>query len=336
MKEALFYQKLDAQKVRCQLCPHYCTIADGQRGLCGVRENHSGTLDSLVYGKVVAESLDPIEKKPLFHFLPGTAAYSISTVGCNFHCEFCQNYGISQSARETGEIGGQDRASEQVVGAALEGRCRSIAYTYTEPTIYFEYAYDTAKLARGRGLKNVFVSNGYMNPPAAEMVAPYLDANNIDLKAFCDSTYRVVCGGRLAPVLETLKLMKKLGVWLEVTTLVIPGLNDSREELTDIARFIRDELSADTPWHVSGFYPTYKMLDRPPTPAESLIKAREIGLSEGLNYVYSGNLPIPGAENTYCPQCHQLAIERSRYIVLRNLLQDGRCPCGEKIAGVWA
>lgn len=340
MKEALFYQKSDAQKVKCQLCPHFCAIAEGARGLCGVRENRLGALYSLVYGKVVAESIDPIEKKPLFHFLPGSISYSLSTVGCNFHCDFCQNYGLSQVRESTGDEVrgmGRDRTPGQIVSAALEGRCRSISCTYTEPTIYFEFAYDCMSAARARGLKNVFVSNGYMNPPVAEMAAPYLDADNIDLKSFREETYRKVCGGRLAPVLETLKLMKKLGVWVEVTTLVIPGLNDSKEELSEMARFIKNELGADTPWHVSAFRPTYKMMDRPRTPAESLVKAREIGLSEGLQFVYSGNLAIPGAEDTYCPKCRQPVIKRSGFAVLENRVKDGKCGlCNEKIAGVWS
>ena len=229
MREALFYQKLDAQKVRCELCPHFCVIADGQRGICGVRENRAGMLYSLVYGLVAAASVDPIEKKPLFHFLPASASYSLATAGCNFRCDFCQNFGLSQSPRELDKIIGQERTPEQVVDAAVESRCQSISYTYTEPTVYFEFAYDTAKLARDRGLKNVFVSNGFMNASVLEMVRPYLDAANVDLKSFSEDFYRKICGGRLAPVLETLKLMKKLGLWVEVTTLIIPGLNDSPE-----------------------------------------------------------------------------------------------------------
>jgi pyruvate formate lyase activating enzyme len=337
LKEALFYKKVETSKVQCQLCPHFCLIADGERGICGVRENQAGTLYSLVYGQVVSESVDPIEKKPLFHFLPGSTSYSISTVGCNFRCDFCQNYRISQSPREQHDIFGQERTPEQIVDAAIEGRCRSISYTYTEPTIYFEFAYDTMKPARARGLKNVFVSNGFMNPPVVELARPYLDADNVDLKSFSDETYRKVCGGRLAPVLETLKLMKKFNIWLEVTTLVIPGLNDSKAELTQIARFIKNELSDDTPWHVTGFYPTYKMLDRPRTPAETLIRAREIGLETGLKYVYAGNLPIKGAEDTYCPKCQQIVIQRSGFEILENRVKDGKCGfCGEPIAGVWS
>jgi pyruvate formate lyase activating enzyme len=337
LKEALFYHKLDAQKVKCELCPHFCLIADGKRGVCGVRENKAGTLYSLVYGKVVSESVDPIEKKPLFHFLPGSTSYSIATVGCNFRCDFCQNYGISQSPREQHEIAGEDRSPDDIVRAALEEQCRSISYTYTEPTIYFEFAYDCMKPARAKKLKNVFVSNGFMNPPVVKMAQPYLDAANIDLKSFSDETYRKICGGKLAPVLETLKLMKKMKIWLEVTTLVVPGLNDSREELAEIARFIKKELSDDTPWHVTGFYPTYKMLDRPRTPAETLVKAREIGLETGLKYVYAGNLPIKGAEDTRCSKCGQIVIQRSGFEVMENLVKDGKCGlCNGPIAGVWA
>jgi pyruvate formate lyase activating enzyme len=339
LKEALFYSRVAGHgaRVQCRLCPHNCLIADGKRGICGVRENKAGTLYSLVYGQVVSESVDPIEKKPLFHFLPGSTSYSISTVGCKFHCDFFQNYGISQVG--TGDRGlgtGEGKRPEQIVAAAIESRCRSISYTYTEPTIYFEFAYDTMKPARERGLKNVFVSNGFMNPPVVETAQPYLDAANVDLKSFSDDYYRKFCGGRLAPVLETLKLMKKLKTWVEVTTLVIPGLNDSQEELMEIARFIRKEMSDDTPWHVTGFYPTYKMLDRPRTPAETLVKAREIGLSEGLKFVYAGNLLIKGAENTYCPKCGQIVIQRSGFEVLENRVKAGKCGlCNEPIAGVW-
>jgi len=293
MKEALFYKKLENNKVHCELCAHNCTVADGKRGVCGVRENQQGSLYTLVYGKIAASNIDPIEKKPLFHFLPGSSSYSISTVGCNFRCLFCQNYGISQSPREKHIIEGEDVEPKAVVEAALASGCQSISYTYTEPTIYFEYAQDIAILAKEKGLKNVFVSNGFMNPPVAEAAATFLHADNVDLKSFRDDYYRKICGGRLQPVLDTLKLLKKLGVWVEVTTLVIPGLNDSKEELTEIASFIKTGMSDDTPWHVSGFYPTYKMTDRPPTPPDSLIKAREIGLEIGLKYVYAATCQSP-------------------------------------------
>jgi pyruvate formate lyase activating enzyme len=336
MKEALFYQKLEARKVKCELCPHYCIIADGKVGLCGVRKNEGGILYTLVYGKIAAAAVDPIEKKPLFHFLPGTSSYSIATVGCNFRCDFCQNYGISQVPRGQRVIEGEETAPAAVVAAALENKCRSISYTYTEPTIYFEYAYDCARLAQAKGLKNVFVTNGFMNAPVVKMLQPYLHAANVDLKSFRDEYYRKICGGRLAPVLDTLKLMRKLAIWIEITTLVIPGLNDSKEELTAIAGFIKEELGRDVPWHVSGFYPTYKMLDRPGTSAETLVAAREIGLKVGLKYVYSGNLSLPGREDTYCGRCQKPLVTRSGFSVLASALKEGKCSyCGEEVSGVW-
>lgn len=287
MKEALFYQKLDGNKVRCELCPHLCLIANGRRGICGVRENQGGILYSLVYGRIAAAHVDPIEKKPLYHFLPGSTSYSIATVGCNFRCDFCQNFGISQAR----EIEGEAVEPGDIVREALSLGCQSVSYTYTEPTIYFEFAYDTAKLAREKGLKNVFVTNGFITEPPLRMIAPYLDAANVDLKSFRDEYYHKYCGGKLEPVLKALKLYKELNIWLEVTTLVIPGLNDSETELMDIANFIKNELGEGVPWHVSAFYPIYKMTDRPPTPAETIYKARDIGLKAGLKYVYTGNLP---------------------------------------------
>ncbi|MBU0630298.1 MAG: AmmeMemoRadiSam system radical SAM enzyme [Candidatus Margulisbacteria bacterium] len=337
MHEALFYKELDGQKVRCELCPHNCLISDKERGICGVRENQGGRLVSLVYGKLVSTQIDPIEKKPLFHFLPGSTTYSIATVGCNFRCDFCQNFGISQTPREKKAIVGLDLTSQQVVASARESGALSISYTYTEPTIFFEYAFDCAKLAREKKLKNIFVTNGYINPAPLEMIAPYLDAANVDLKSFRDDYYRKICGGQLKPVLETLKLLKKLKIWVEVTTLIIPELNDSVEELTDIASFIKLELGEETPWHVTGFYPVYKMLDQPPTPAVTLSKAREIGRSLGLKYVYAGNVPIPGGEETHCPQCGKPLIIRSEFRTMTDLVSGtGVCPvCQHPIAGVW-
>lgn len=293
MKEALFYTtsnlKLQTSKVKCLLCPHNCIIAEGKRGICGVRENDQGVLYSLVYGKVVSTAVDPIEKKPLYHFLPGTFTYSIATVGCNFRCDFCQNFGISMPPRERNEVFGHDKMPEEIVQAAIDNDCQSISYTYTEPTIFFEFAYDCAKLARTKGLKNVFVTNGYSNPEPTRMIAPYLDAANIDLKSFSDDYYKKYCGGRLQPVIDTIKLMRKLKIWIELTTLIIPGLNDSDEELTKIASFIK-EVGADIPWHVSAFRPMNKLLDRPATPRETVLKAREIGLEAGLKYVHTGNI----------------------------------------------
>jgi len=336
VKEAFLYKKLADKKVKCELCPHFCLIVDGKRGICGVRENQDGVLCSLVYGKIVSSYADPIEKKPLFHFLPGSFSYSIATAGCNFRCLFCQNWEISQMPREQRIIIGEEKTPDEIVSAALKENCQSIAYTYTEPTIFFEFAYDCSKLAREKGLKNVFVTNGFMTAEALNMISPYLDAANVDLKSFREDFYRHISGARLAPVLETLKLVKKLNIWVEVTTLLIPGLNDSKSELAEIANFIKNELGEETPWHVSAFFPAYKMTDRPPTPAATLEIARQIGLEAGLKYVYAGNLPIEEAENTYCGKCKKLLIERRGFQVIKNYLKNGACPyCGERISGVW-
>jgi pyruvate formate lyase activating enzyme len=300
-----------------------------------VRGNREGRLYSLVYGKVVAEHIDPIEKKPLFNFLPGSRAFSIGTVGCNFQCKHCQNFEISQYPwKHGGQIIGEDRTPAEIVGAALAAQCQTIAYTYTEPTIFFEFAYDTARLAKSEGIKNVFVSNGYMSNQAAHKVAPYIDAVNIDLKAYHDRFYEDICGARLKPVLKTVQLMKDLGVWLEVTTLVIPELNDGEQELREIARFIRG-IGPEVPWHVSQFYPAYKLLDKPRTSLTTLRHARNIGIEEGLRYVYEGNVPGEGGENTYCYACGALLIERDGLTLIRNRLQEGKCPeCGTNIDGV--
>jgi len=322
--------------VRCILCGHRCLIKDGKRGICAVRENKEGILYTLVYGKVIARHIDPIEKKPLFHFHPGSTSYSIATVGCNLRCTHCQNYEISQYPKERPdvEIPGEDMTPEEIVGLAVKDRCLSISYTYTEPTIFFEFAYDTARIARERGLKNVFVSNGYTTPEATKVIAPYLDANNIDLKSFRDEHYRKVCGGKLQPVLDTIRLMKESGVWVEVTTLIIPTYNDSEEELRKIAEFIKS-VSIDIPWHVTQFYPTYKLLDQPRTPIRTLRRAREIGLEVGLRYVYEGNVPGEGGESTYCHNCGKILIDRYDYIIKGNYIKDSKCPnCGSVIGGI--
>lgn len=336
MKEAGFYERLGDGKVHCRLCAHECVIVPGKRGICGVRENRDGTLYSLVYGKIISQHVDPIEKKPLFHFLPGSRAYSIATVGCNFQCLHCQNYEISQFPRlYESEILGEDLTPEELIRKVKASRSESIAYTYTEPTIFSEFAHDTAVLARSEGIRNVFVSNGFMTEASARTMATVLDADNIDLKSFSDAFYRKVCKTRLQPVLDTIILMKQLGVWVEVTTLVIPGLNDSDEELKDIAAFIKG-VGPEIPWHVSAFYPTYKLLDRPRTTAAQLQRAREIGLEAGLRYVYTGNIPGDRGENTYCPACGELLIQRSGYTIRRDVLQEGRCPeCTAPIDGVW-
>ncbi len=335
MHEALFYQATDDKQVRCDLCHHHCRIAEGKRGLCGVRQNQAGKLYSLVYGKVIAAQVDPIEKKPLYHFLPGSRAYSIGTVGCNFRCRHCQNFEISQAPhRGSDRIGGEDRSPAEIVAAAQAAGCSAIAYTYTEPTIFFEFAYDTAIQAHQAGIKNVFVSNGYMSAAAARRIGPLLDAVNIDLKAFTEKFYHEICGARLKPVLETIARMKSLGVWLEVTTLVIPGLNDSPQELAEIAGFVKG-VGEEVPWHVSAFYPAYKLSDVPPTPVATVRRAREIGLQAGLRHVYEGNVPGEEGAHTTCPECKALVIARSGRGSVRNRLQQGRCPeCGQRIAGV--
>ncbi len=334
MKEAMFYEREGGSRVPCSLCRHRCMIADGARGICAVRENRGGTLYSLVYGKLVAEHVDPIEKKPLFHVLPGSKSFSIATVGCNFRCHHCQNYTISQVDRKA-PITGITQSPEAVVKKALATGCRSIAYTYTEPTIFFEFAYDTARLARQAGLLNVFVTNGYITREALTAIAPYLDAANIDLKGFTDSFYRDYVHARLAEVLDSIIEYRKQGIWIELTTLIIPELNDSDEELKGIASFIVDNLGADTPWHVTQFYPTYKLTDRPRTPVETLRRARDIGKAAGLSYVYEGNVPGEGGENTWCPSCSALLIERYGYLIENNQIRDGACPdCGTAIVGI--
>ncbi len=336
MHEARFYQQSWEGKVSCSLCSHRCHIAPGKRGICGVRENRDGRLYSLVYGKLIARHVDPIEKKPLFHFLPGSTSYSIATVGCNFQCLHCQNYQISQCPNLAGgEISGTDASPQSVVDEAARSGCASISYTYVEPTIFYEFAYDCATLARERGIRNVFVSNGYMTAEVSRHLAPVLDGINIDLKAFTDDFYKKICKARLQPVLDSIRLMHELGVWLEVTTLVIPGLNDSDEELRAIAGFLQ-KISADIPWHVSGFFPTYKLLDHPATPAATLKRAREIGLSEGLRFVYMGNVAGSGGEDTLCPGCGAVLVKRSGFGSQVVAMRNGTCEkCGVKIPGIW-
>ncbi len=337
MKEASFYRPLDEKRVECFLCPHLCKLKDEQVGICRVRQNRGGKLYSLVYGKAIAVHVDPIEKKPLFHVAPGSQSFSVATVGCNFKCKFCQNYDISQVP----DLSIIDRYSRQfsprdLVEMAVRNHCKSIAYTYTEPTIFFEYAYDTAKLAHELGILNVFVTNGYISPEPLEKIQPFLDAANVDLKSFSDEFYRKFTGARLEPVLKTLKLMKKLDIWMEVTTLVIPGENDSDEELTEIARFIANDLGSDTPWHVSRFYPQYHLQTHSPTPVSTLERALEIGTKAGLRYVYVGNVPGSEGENTVCPQCKETVIHRFGYRIQENHVQLGKCEfCGAAIDGLF-
>jgi pyruvate formate lyase activating enzyme len=342
MKQALLYDRLDEGHVRCILCAHRCIIRPGHKGICQVRENREGVLYTLVYGIPLSQAIDPIEKKPLFHFHPASTAFSIATVGCNFRCSFCQNADISQMPRDRGEIRGYQSTPQAVVDAARRAGCRSIAYTYTEPTIFFEYSYDIAQLANRAGIASVYVTNGYMTFEMLDLFQgvtsgheAWLDAANVDLKAFRDETYRRVCGARLQPVLDTLKKMKELGVWVEVTTLVVPELNDSEQELKDIARFLSTELGVDTPWHVSRFHPSYKMHDRGATPLASLRRAYELGREAGLRYVYVGNMPGAHLEDTLCPSCGQSVIMRWGFQITHRNIQDGACAyCGAVIDGV--
>ena len=335
MKEAYLYEKQEERKVRCHLCNHRCLIKDGLRGICGVRENRGGTLFSLVYGQVIARHVDPIEKKPLFHFLPGTSSYSIATAGCNFKCLFCQNADISQMPKDRNQILGEEMTPEIVLEEALRSRSSTISYTYTEPTIFFEFALDIARPAASRGLRNIFVSNGYMTEECLKEISPNLHGANVDLKGFSEKYYKELCGAKLKPVLKTLELMKKMNVWVEVTTLLVPGLNDSKEELQQLAKFLVN-LDPDIPWHISRFHPTYRLTNVRATPPESIRKAKDIGYEAGLRYVYTGNLPGDDGEKTFCHQCKELLIDRYGFYVRKNVIANSRCPkCSAEIPGVW-
>ena len=335
MKEAYLYEKLDKKRVRCRLCSHGCLIKEGSRGICGVRENHEGTLMSLVYGKVIAMHLDPIEKKPLFHFLPGSRSYSIATVGCNFRCRFCQNSDISQMPADHNRILGDDIPPVDIIAKAKKSGSSTIAYTYTEPTIYYEFAVDTARLAVKEGIRNIFVSNGYMTEECLTDAYPDLHGINIDLKAFSEKFYKEQCGARLEPVLRSIKKARELGIWVEVTTLLIPGFNDSDGELKAIAEFLAS-VDPEMPWHISRFHPTYRLTDISYTPEDDIHRAKDIGYKSGLKYVYTGNLWGDDGEKTYCNGCGKLLIDRQGYEILNNAIIDGRCPkCNSEIPGVW-
>lgn len=335
MYEASLYHKREDGRVECFACAHRCKINFNQRGICGVRKNVKGKLYLLVFGKAVAFNLDPIEKKPLFHFLPGTQTLSIGTIGCNFKCDFCQNFEIAQYPKNSSAIIGKDLPPEYLVDYALKNNIPSIAYTYNEPTVFFEYTFETAKLAHQYGIKNIYVSNGFQTPEALEKIAPYLDAINIDLKSFSEDFYLKICGGRLAPVLENIKLAHHLKIWTEITTLVIPNQNDSTEELKKIADFIA-MVNPDIPWHISRFFPYYKMNNLAPTYLEKLEEAYQIGKKSGLNYVYIGNIQTDCYENTDCPQCQTELIERFGYKTDEFWLKKGECPqCQNKIKGIW-
>jgi pyruvate formate lyase activating enzyme len=332
-------KKLNSGKILCQACSQACKLDEGEYGICGVRKVEDGELKLLVYGLAAAVNIDPVEKKPMFHFLPDSTVFSLGTVGCNFRCSFCQNYDISQYPKEhQHKIVGQELPPEAIVELALEKGCESIAYTYNEPIVFFEYTYDTAKLAHEKGLKNIYVTSGYETHKAIDLLAPYIDGMNIDIKAFTDEFYKDICGARLKPVLEAVKYAHQKGIWIEITTLLIPGKNDSDEEIREIAKFIAS-IDPSIPWHVSAFHPTYKMLDVPRTPASTLLRAYNIGKEEGLKYLYVGNIDDEDHESTYCPKCNHRVIDRSGYIgqyVTNELKSGGLCPnCGYQIEGIF-
>ena len=335
MREAMLYDRISEGRVHCRLCSHCCIIADGERGICQVRKNEAGTLVSLVYERVIARDVDPIEKKPLFHFYPGTLAYSIATVGCNFTCLHCQNHYISQYPRaHAGQIVGDRVSAAEIVADAVKTGCHSIAYTYTEPTIAVEYVLEVMGEAREAGLTNVWVTNGYFTAETAALITPLLDAANVDLKGISDRMYHEIVGGNVRPVLNTIERLVRSGVWVEATTVVIPEVNDSEDELRWTAEAIRG-ISPIIPWHVSRFFPAYRMVNRMPTPVRTLERAKEIGREVGLQHVYIGNLPGEG-ESTHCPSCGAKVIARSGFLVQEVRLTDGVCPaCETAIPGVW-
>lgn len=336
MHPARLWRHKEGQTVQCRLCSHYCKLEPDEYGKCGVRANQDGSLMTLVYDTVAAMNVDPIEKKPLYHFLPGTQSFSIGTMGCNLACEFCQNDTLSQSPKKTHRVQGEKATPEQIVAAAQRYRTASISYTYSEPTIFFELIQDTAALAQTQGLKNVLVTNGFMSPDCLQELGPLVDAANVDLKAFTDEFYTTTCGARLKPVLQNLKHIRDLGWWLEVTTLIIPGLNDDHKELTELVGFIAQELGPQTPWHISRFHPAYHMLDRSPTPLETLNTAYRIGKDAGLQFVYLGNVSGHDSASTKCPQCGQTVIDRRGFSMSSHHVQHGRCGnCGAEIPGVW-
>ncbi|MBC8218429.1 MAG: AmmeMemoRadiSam system radical SAM enzyme [Planctomycetes bacterium] len=335
LREAVLWEAGEQNKVRCGLCNWRCVIDDGDLGRCRVRRNIAGALYSLNYHKVCSANPDPIEKKPLFHFQPGTRSFSVAAMGCNFRCDFCQNWQISQAAVENGQIDGQAVSPEQIVDAALRTGCKSIAYTYTEPTVFMELCSDCGRLGKEKGLANVFVSNGFVTKEAIDFAAPWLDGINVDLKAFSEDYYRRLCKAQLQPVLDTIThIANETNIWMEITTLLVPGQNDSDQELNKLADFIVTSAGADVPWHISRFHPQYKYLDSTPTPIADMERAFEIGKKAGLRYIYLGNVPGTQAESTFCHKCRATLIERIGYTINANNIENSRCPhCGTQVAG---
>lgn len=333
--EARYYKKLPDREVECTLCPHFCKLSDRERGYCGDRENRGGTYYTLVYGKACAVHIDPIEKKPLFHFLPGKNTLSIATAGCNVNCKFCQNWEISQVRPE--QVQNYDFPPSQVVKSAQKYNCPVIAYTYTEPVVFYEYMYDTSVKARSKGIKSVVISAGFINPEPLEELTKVVDAIKIDLKAFTQDFYTNYVRGELKPILEAIKIVHKSQAWLEIVYLVIPTLNDSPPNIRKMCQWIMKEIGPDVPLHFSRFYPMYLLKNLPPTPISTLEKLRNIALKEGLHYVYIGNVPGHKAESTYCPQCHNIIIKRIGYQIEKINLKNGRCKfCNHPIPGIWS
>lgn len=332
-KEAMFFKKLGELNVRCELCPHFCFLRNRERGKCNVRENIDGNLISLVYGKPCSLGIDPIEKKPLFHFMPGKECLSVATVGCNLKCKFCQNWKISQAKPEKASL----RISPQdIVKEAIKNKVKIIAYTYTEPTIFYEYMLEIAKEAKKHKIKNVLVTNGFINKEPLKELCKYLDAANIDLKSIKNEFYEGICSAKLKPVLEAIKTMKEQGIWIEITNLIIPALNDSEEEIKKIAEWINKNIGNEVPLHFSAFYPSYNMINMLRTSDETIKRARRIALSKGLKYVYTGNIYDFEGENTYCWKCKELLIKRNKFYIEKNKIKNGKCfNCKEKIDGVW-
>jgi pyruvate formate lyase activating enzyme len=331
------WEKQDCLGVQCELCPFRCFLPEGSRGICRVRMNVAGRLKTLVYGQPVSVHIDPIEKKPIYHMLPGSSIFSLATVGCNLRCSFCQNWEISQRNPEEEKTVGKVLTPEQVVEAAIANNCNSIAYTYSEPVVFYEYVLDIARLAKQKGLRNVLVSAGYINREPLRKLAPYFDVIKIDLKGLNEQFYRKVVGGDLKYVLDTLKELHKLGVLTEVVNLVVPGLNDDMQEITRMCKWIYDNLGPDTPLFFSRFSPQYKLGNLPATPIETLEQARKIAMEAGLRYVYIGNVPGHPGENTYCPSCGRILIHRYGYAILENNIKNGSCFfCGKKIPGIWS
>ncbi len=330
IKEGVLFDRLPDNRARCRVCSHRCIVGEGKFGICGTRKNINGKIHTTIYNTVSSEAVDPIEKKPLYHFLPGTHSYSLGSIGCNFRCEHCQNWNISQVSPE--EAYTRNITPEEAVKRARDSGCKSISWTYNEPAIWHEYTYDSAVLAKKAGLKTIYVTNGYITEEALRRIAPYLDAYRVDIKSFSEDFYKKICGARLAPVLESTRLARELGMHIETVTLIIPTKNDSIDEIIRIVRWVHDNLGPDTPMHFTRFHPMYRMEDTYSTPVETLERAYDIAKNEGMRFVYTGNVPGHKYENTYCPKCNNLLIERKGFGVGEIRMRDGKCQeCGERI-----